>query len=62
MTHVESFEAGGFAIESHQGQFNDGPFIRYFEFLMRPLAGGLPISLAISRDNLDLGLDEGHKI
>jgi len=55
LRHVETFEAGGYSIAGYEGRLNQGSFIRFEFFLIRPLAGGLPISIAVSRDNFDLG-------
>jgi len=54
MTQVESFDAGGYHVTSYQGRLEQGPFIRFFYFLMQPVAGGMPVSIAISRDNIAL--------
>ncbi|MES1198467.1 MAG: hypothetical protein ABUS48_00605 [Pseudomonadota bacterium] len=50
MQKVESFDSNGYSITSYQGQFNQGPFVRYYEFLMLPDAGGLPLSIVLSKD------------
>jgi len=50
MQKVESFDSNGYSITAYQGQFTQGSFIRYFEFLMRPDAGGLPLTIALSKD------------
>jgi hypothetical protein len=54
LRHVETFEASGYSIAGYEGQLNQGSFIRYAIFLIRPLAGGMPLSIAISRDAFDL--------
>ncbi len=60
MTQVESFEAGGYHITAYQGVFHNGPFIRYFEFLMLPTAGGPPLSIAVTRDAVDVSAALGN--
>lgn len=62
MQRVESFETADYAITGYQGRFNQGPFVRYFEFLMRPKAGGLPLSIALSRDAAALDQEKDYFI
>jgi len=65
MTQVETFDAGEYHVTAYQGLFNNGPFIRYFEFLMLPATGGPPLSIAVTRDAVDieaaLGGSNGEK-